>query len=312
MHTLADWRAALPRALPSAGWRTRFAPAPTGFLHLGHLVNAMHVWGIARAYGGQVVLRLEDHDQTRCRPEYEQALLDDLDWLGLAPDLFPTTSFARDTAQHPARQSNQLDRYDAAMRSLEARGLVYPCRCTRKDVARRAPHAPGEEPCYPGTCREARVPPNESFARRLRLPLDPVTFHDIRLGPLTQVPAQQCGDLLIRDRHSQWTYQFSVVADDMAHAIDVIIRGEDLLASTGRQLQLAAHLGRTAPVSLLHHTLLLHADGSKLSKATHDTALRDMRTAGARPGELLGLAARRAGLTTASTLAVDDLPQLFV
>jgi glutamyl-Q tRNA(Asp) synthetase len=312
MHMLADWRTALPGALPSAGWRTRFAPAPTGLLHLGHLVNAMHVWGVARAFGGQVVLRIEDHDQTRCRPEYERALLDDLDWLGFAPDLFDTASFVRDRTQHPARQSNQNARYAAAMRELDAGGLVYPCRCTRKDIAQRAPHAPGEEPCYPGTCREALVPPDESLARRLRLPKHPITFQDIRLGAVTQVPALQCGDLLIRDRHAQWTYQFAVVVDDMAHDIDVIIRGEDLLSSTGRQLHLAALLGRTAPLTFLHHTLLVHADGSKLSKATHDTSLQDMRTAGARPAELLGLAARRAGLATAATLTVADLPHLFV
>lgn len=312
MHTLADWRSALPRALPAGGWRTRFAPAPTGYLHLGHLVNAMHVWGVARAHGGLVVLRLEDHDATRCRPEYERGVLDDLDWLGFAPDVFETTSFRRDAAHHPARQSNQHARYAAALDGLDAGGLVYPCRCTRKDIATRAPHSPGEEPCYPGTCRLAWVPPAESFARRVQLADVAFTFHDLRLGTLTQRPARQCGDLLVRDRHSQWTYQFAVVVDDMAHDIDVIIRGEDLLPSTGRQLQLSALLGRTAPVTWLHHALLVHPDGSKLSKATHDTSLRDMRTAGARPEELLGLAARRAGLTTATSLTVADLPQLFV
>jgi glutamyl/glutaminyl-tRNA synthetase len=312
MHTLPDWQSALPHSLPTTGWRTRFAPAPTGFLHLGHLVNAMHVWGIARAHGGQVVLRLEDHDRTRCRPEYEQALLDDLDWLGLQPDVFDTASFAHDLHAHPARQSNQAARYETALSGLQDCGLVYPCRCTRKDIAARAPHAAGEEPCYPGTCRHADVPPDETFARRVVLTEQSITFQDLRLGTLTQQPFRQCGDLLVRDRHAQWTYQFAVVVDDMAHDIDVIIRGEDLLASTGRQLQLARVLGRRSVPRVLHHTLLVHADGSKLSKAAHDTSLRDLRTAGERPEMLLGRAARRAGLTTAQSLTAADLPHLFV
>lgn len=311
MRTRSDWRAGLAHLLPQAGWRTRFAPAPTGYLHLGHLVNALHVWGIARAHGGTVILRLEDHDRTRCRPEYEQALLDDLDWLGFEPDQFDTGSFRADPLTHSARQSNQEGRYAAALAQLAAQGLVYPCRCTRRDIAARVPHAPGVEPCYPGTCRFAAVPPAETFARRVQLA--PATIHvdDLRLGALQQAPHRQCGDVLVRDRHAQWTYQFAVVVDDMAHAIDVIIRGEDLLASTGRQVQLAGLLRRHAPPRFLHHTLLVHPDGSKLSKATHDTALREMRLAGARPAELLAEAARRAGLCDTRELPVADVPSLF-
>jgi glutamyl-tRNA synthetase/glutamyl-Q tRNA(Asp) synthetase len=308
----APWIDALAAALPAAPWRTRFAPAPTGYLHLGHLVNAMHVWGIARAHGGSVLLRLEDHDRTRCRPEYEAALLEDLDWLGLAPDEAPTASFRADPHAHHARQSNQSARYLAMLAPLEARGLLYPCRCTRRDIERLVPHRPGEEPRYPGTCRDARVSPAETFARRVVLERQQVAFTDLRLGPLMQVPAEQCGDVLIKDRHDQWTYQGAVTMDDLAHDIDVVIRGEDLLASTGRQLQLAAMLGRQRPVQLLHHALLVHPDGSKLSKASHDTALRDLRAAGATPAQLFGLAAQRAALVPdARPLPVDALPELF-
>lgn len=272
----------------------------------------MHVWGIARAHGGAVMLRIEDHDRTRCRPEYEAALLDDLDWLGLVPDLAPTDSFRADAQTHAARQSNQQARYAAALAPLVQTGRVYPCRCTRRDIERLVPHAPGEEPRYPGTCRTASVPPADTFARRLVLERTVVAFTDLRLGPLVQIPADQCGDMLVKDRHDQWTYQCAVTVDDAAHGIDVVIRGEDLLASTGRQLQFAAMLGRERPVQLLHHALLVHPDGSKLSKASHDTSLRELRAAGATPADLFGLAAHRAALVPEPrALPVEALPELF-
>lgn len=308
----ASWIDRLADALPHRPWRTRFAPAPTGYLHLGHLVNAMHVWGIARAHGGSVLLRIEDHDRTRCRADYEAALLDDLDWLGLTPDLATTASFRDDTHTHEARQSNQGARYAAALAPLLADGLVYPCRCTRRDIERVVPHAPGEEPRYPGTCRVAAVPATESFARRVQLEHRRQRFTDLRLGELEQTPAEQCGDLLVKDRHDQWTYQWAVTVDDAVHAIDVVIRGEDLLASTGRQIQLASLLGRVQPPQFLHHALLVHPDGSKLSKASHDTALRELRADGATPAALFGLAAQRAALVPdARPLPVEALPDLF-
>ncbi|QJR34736.1 glutamate--tRNA ligase family protein [Gemmatimonas groenlandica] len=299
-------------------WRTRFAPAPTGYLHLGHVVNALHVWGLARAFGGEVLLRIEDHDRTRCRDEYEDALLDDLDWLGFAPDIGSTDSFRaarHDRAhapRHTQRQSDNDARYAAALAALTACGLTYTCTCTRRDIARHAPRAPGEEPRYPGTCRDAHHADSESLARRARMADGDVPFDDGRLGPVQQSPAAQCGDVLVRDRHGQWTYQFAVVVDDMAHDIDVVIRGEDLLASTGRQLRLAAMLERQRPLSWWHHPLLVHPDGSKLSKANHDTSIRERRAAGAHAAGLLGEAAFLSGLLPAARdLSIDELPALF-
>lgn len=283
-------------------------------MHLGHLVNAMHVWGVAGAFGGQVVLRIEDHDRTRCRPEYEAALLDDLEWLGFEADVHPVASFrAVSPGQgHPARQSDQGARYETALHELTERGLVYACRCTRRDIAQRVPHASGEEPRYPGTCRLQQVSDAESWARRVRLEPETFVFDDLRMGRQVQHPSRQCGDVLVRDRHGQWTYQFAVVVDDMAHEVDVVIRGEDLLSSTGRQLQLATLLGRPTPPLFLHHTLLVHADGSKLSKANHDTALRELRQAGMSAASLLGEAAVRAGLLSVHrTLHAVDVPALF-
>ncbi|HEX2164275.1 MAG TPA: glutamate--tRNA ligase family protein, partial [Thermoanaerobaculia bacterium] len=153
------------RAWPLApGWRTRFAPAPTGFLHLGHAANALFVWGLARAHGGRVTLRIEDHDRIRSRPEYEAALLDDLEWLGFAPDEGSPADLRRGPS--PFRQSDADARYAAALDRLAARGLVYPCRCSRRTIAAAIGEPPpGEEPCYPGTCREAGVAPSSTPVR---------------------------------------------------------------------------------------------------------------------------------------------------
>ena len=190
---VVDWRASLASRLPATSWRTRFAPAPTGFLHLGHLVNAMYVWGIARAYGGTVVLRIEDHDRTRCRPEYERALLDDLDWLGFAPDVADTDSFRAQHNAHPRRQSNTPERYLHAVEQLDKRGLIYACICTRRDISERAPHDTGDEPRYPGTCAHGLADRASTSARRARIDNAIEHFDDLRCGHISQRPAQQCG-----------------------------------------------------------------------------------------------------------------------
>ncbi len=277
-----------------AGWRTRFAPAPTGYLHLGHVVNAIYVWGMARAHDGRVVLRVEDHDRSRCRVRYEQAFLDDLDWLGFAPDESATSEFRAGVS--PLRQSDNEWRYAAAITRLELRGLVYPCQCSRGDIARLVEDVPNEEMRYPGTCRNAALAPDTSLQRRVRLGPEPERFFDLLRGPQEQVPAEQCGDVLIRDRLGQWTYQFAVTVDDLEQQIDVVIRGEDLLASTGRQRALARLLGRRHPAQFLHHPLIRHPDGTKLSKSAGDSGVRELRDAGTRPDDVIGRAARLAGL----------------
>ncbi len=256
------------------GWRTRFAPAPTGFLHLGHVVNALHVWGHARQYDGRVLLRIEDHDRSRYRPEYEAALLEDLAWLGFEPD------------GPIERQRENTSRYEQALAQLESRGLVYPCTCSRRDYAADT-DAPNVEARYPGTCRNRGIEPATTPARRIILAPGTESFTDLRLGPKVQDPSAQCGDLLARDRLGQWTYQFAVTVDDIAQGIDLVIRGEDLLESTGRQVALARLLGRAQPPRFLHHRLIRHPDGSKLSKSAGDTGVREMRAAGLSPDVVL-------------------------
>lgn len=297
--------------LPSPGWRTRFAPAPTGYLHLGHLVNAIHVWGLARAHGGLVVLRLEDHDRTRCRAEYEAALLEDLEWLGFVPDEGHIADFRAGVTTY--RQSDNTGAYDTALDTLHGQGLTYACVCSRRDVQRRAgPVIPGEEARYDGACRDAHVPLDSTRARRVRLDADEVVFHDLALGEQRQTPSEQCGDVLVRDRFGHWTYQFAVVVDDRDQQIDVVIRGEDLLSSTGRQIMIARVLGRERAPQFLHHPLIRHADGRKLSKASHDTSLRELRESGATAAALIGEAAFRGGASaTPAPVAARDVARLF-
>jgi glutamyl-tRNA synthetase/glutamyl-Q tRNA(Asp) synthetase len=292
------------------GFRTRFAPAPTGYLHLGHVVNAIHVWGLARAHAGTVLLRIEDHDRTRCRPEYEAALLDDLDWLGFVPDLGTTSELRR--GPHPQRQSDNSPRYESALANLAEPGLVYNCRCSRKDITDPMGDVPNEETRYPGTCQLLHLPPGPDTVERVILAPGNEAFEDLRLGHQVQEPALQCGDMVVRDRNRNWTYQFAVTVDDMVQGIDVVIRGEDLLSSTGRQIALARLLGRAAPPRFLHHSLIRKSSGEKLSKSSGDTGIRDLRVAGWSAEAVLGRAAQLAGVTTgAQPLAQDGLSRLF-
>jgi len=273
---------------------TRFAPSPTGYLHLGHVVNAIYVWGAARARGGRVWLRIEDHDRLRSRPAFEAALLDDLDWLGFEPD----------EGRHPVqRQSDTASRYERALETLRAAHQVYACDCSRRTIG-------GER--YPGRCRDRGL--EERPDRSLRVAIDgqPERFDDLLLGPIEQVPAEQCGDPLLRDRDGHWTYQFSVTVDDLLDGIDLVIRGADLLSSTGRQIALARMLGRRTPPVFMHHPLILKPGGEKLSKASGDTGIRELRRAGLSAEEVIGRAAAAVGLTEAPRpLAARDVAELF-
>lgn len=292
-----------PILLPNLPVRpaTRFAPSPTGYLHLGHVSNAVWTWGIARATGGTVLLRIEDHDRGRCRPEYERAIREDLEWLGLRPDLESRQS------DHPAAYREALDR-------LGRTGRIYGCRCSRADIARRTdPETPeGEELRYPGTCRDLGIPPLEGAGIRVILGEETVEFNDIRLGPQQQTPARQCGDPLLRDATGNWTYQLCVTVDDARQAITLVIRGEDLLASTGRQILLGKMLGRKHPAAFLHHPLIVNEEGAKLSKRDRATGIRELRAAGRSPESVLGESAWRTGLLPElRPLGVSELAAIF-
>ena len=254
---------------------SRFAPAPTGFLHLGHALNAVYVWRMRQAPGDRVLLRIEDHDRQRSRAEFDAAILEDLAWLGFRWD------------GPVVRQSTRGDIYSQALERLRAQGLVYACACSRGDVRRPGPAGPG---AYPGTCRDRGLADGPGMTLRVRLAPSVERFVDLRLGPQAQRPFEQCGDVAIRDREGNWTYQFAATVDDVEQGITHVVRGEDLLESTGRQIQLARLLGRDEPPLFLHHPLVMKTPTQKLSKSDRDTGVRELRAQGWTPRQVLDAA----------------------
>lgn len=249
-----------------AGALTRFAPAPTGYLHLGHVANAIVVWALARSTGGRVLLRLEDHDRQRCRPEFEEALIEDLAWLGFEADA------------GPVRQSDDDTPYATAVEALRADGLIYGCDCSRatfRSWALRAGRS-WTGPGCPGGCRDRGV---AGPVWRVAIGAGTETWQDAALGPRSDVVVRG-GDLPVRDRHGQWTYGLCVVVDDLRQGIGLVVRGQDLLDATAGQIRLGQLLGRAAPPTFFHHPLIRRPDGSKLSKSSGDTGVRELRAAG--------------------------------
>jgi glutamyl-tRNA synthetase/glutamyl-Q tRNA(Asp) synthetase len=261
---------------------SRFAPAPTGFLHLGHVVNAACVWQVTRQRGGRVLLRIEDHDRQRSQAHFEAAILEDLAWLGFAAD------------EPPARQSERSEIYEAALDRLRRLGLVYACGCSRTAIAQagQAHERPTDvaELRYPGTCADRGLAEAPGLGLRVRLAPTVERFVDLRHGRQEQRPSEQCGDLLARDRDGNWTYQFAATVDDLVQGITLVIRGDDLLASTGRQVQLARLLGRDEPPEFLHHPLIMKSPDQKLSKSDGDTGIRELRARGLTPAQVIEMA----------------------
>jgi glutamyl-Q tRNA(Asp) synthetase len=281
-------------AFPAAS-TTRFAPAPTGRLHLGHLANAIFVWGLARRAGGRVLLRIEDHDRQRCRPEYEAALLDDLDRLELAADEPSTDDFRAGPSRF--RQSDNDAVYAAAVEGLRADGLVYGCDCTRSTFDRwqAASGTSWSGPGCPGRCRERRLDPTPGLLLRVALGDGEEAWVDLLRGRTSGL-ASPAGDLPVRDRNGNWTYALCVVVDDLRHEADLVVRGEDLLDATPAQIRLGRLLGRAAPPAFAHHSLIRRPDGSKLSKSDGATAIGDLLDASRTPAELFGGAVFAVGL----------------
>lgn len=287
---------------------TRFAPSPTGFLHLGHVAHAVYVWGLARRLEGTVVLRMEDHDRGRSRPYFERGILEDLEWLGLEPDRGSAAVFQAGPTEY--RQSDRGDRYAECAGQLN--DATYWCECSRRDIAATEAPPVGSELRYPGTCRDRGLAEGPDRGLRVRIPEGEVVFVDALQGPQRQTPSRQAGDLLLRDRHGNWTYQFAVTVDDWDQGITLVIRGLDLLSSTGRQIQLAARLGRAQPPTFLHHPLVQDDSRRKLSKRDASSGVQELRAAGTPPGVVLGRAAYAVGLTSSpASLTAEDLPHLF-
>ncbi|WP_439649545.1 tRNA glutamyl-Q(34) synthetase GluQRS [Hephaestia mangrovi] len=261
---------------------TRFAPSPTGRLHLGHAFSAIAADDYARTRGGRFLLRIEDIDGTRSRPEHVETILADLAWLGLAWD------------GDVVFQSERLDRYQAALDALKARGLVYPCFCTRAGIAREiaaagsAPHGP-DGPVYPGTCRAVSAAERvarlaEPHAWRLDMAravrqAGLLPWHDEIAGEQVADPAV-FGDVVLARKDAPSSYHLAVTVDDAAQGVTHIVRGADLFAATHVHRVLQALLGLPTPV-YRHHPLLIDADGNRLAKRHGAPTLESLRLAGA-------------------------------
>lgn len=270
---------------PSSPYRGRLAPTPTGHLHLGHFATFRTAWQRARAAGGTLIYRNEDIDPQRCRPEYAAAAVEDLRWAGLDWDEGPDIG----GPHAPYEQSKRIDSYRAALATLRERGGVFACTCSRRDVAgaANAPHDESGEPIYPGTCRARREPPaNQGHCWRFRVrDGETITFRDGRLGEQTFVAGRDFGDFVVWRRDDAPAYELAVVVDDAAMGITEVVRGEDLLVSTARQLLLYRALGLSPPA--FHHCPLLRdASGRRLAKRDAALSLRELRARGVAPVEL--------------------------
>lgn len=252
--------------------RGRFAPSPTGRVHLGTARTALAAWLRARSQGGAIVMRIEDLDAPRVRPGSMEAILDDLRWLGIDWDEGPDVG----GPHAPYLQSQRLDRYEWSFELLRARGHVYPCTCSRKEIAEAASAPHGEEPVYPGICRDRPSHPERPPAWRFRMDAPPA-FVDAIAGPSR--PGLGEGDFVVRRADGVFAYQLAVVVDDREMQITEVVRGDDLLASTPRQIALHRALGEGEP-TWMHVPLVVGADGQRLAKRHGAVGIDELRAAG--------------------------------
>ena len=276
-------------------YRGRYAPSPTGRLHLGNARSALLAWLRARHLGGVFVMRIEDVDPQRSRPEFEERIFEDLRWLGLDWDEGPDVG----GAYGPYRQSERQSYYEAAIERLE----VFTCSCSRRELRQAADLQGGEEPIYPGFCRAGPRFPDRALALRWRTPAGIVEVTDALAGGLSQDVRARVGDFLLRRRDQAWAYQFAVVVDDAAMAITEVLRGADLLSSTPRQVLLHRALGAVPP-SFAHLPLILGQDGVKLSKRHGAPDLSALRESGIAPERVIAALAQSVGLVSPETRAI--------
>ena len=269
--------------------RGRFAPSPSGRMHLGNLWSCLLAWLAARSQGGRMVLRLEDLDPDRCTQAWCDQVMRDLEWLGL------------DWDNEPVYQSRRTEAYRASFTQLEERGLIYPCYCTRAErLAASAPHRSDGVVIYDGRCRRLSPQEREELAGtrrpawRVEVPEETASFVDRIQGPFSQNLARECGDFILRRSDGVYAYQLAVVVDDAAMGVTQVVRGSDLLDSTPRQLWLQEELGLPHP-EYGHVPLLLAPDGRRLAKRNRDQELGALQNQYTAP-ELVGRLAHLAGL----------------
>lgn len=269
--------------------RGRFAPSPSGRMHLGNLWSCLLAWLSARSVGGSMVLRLEDLDPDRCRPEYCDQVMRDLEWLGL------------DWDGEPAWQSRRTEAYAEAFRQLEEQGLIYPCYCTRAErLAASAPHRSDGIVLYDGRCRRLTAEQQAEYEKtrrpawRVAVDNTDISFRDLCQGSYSENLARDCGDFILRRSDGVYAYQLAVVVDDAMMGVTQVVRGSDLLDSTPRQLWLQDKLGLPHP-EYGHVPLLLSGDGRRLAKRDRDQELGQLQQKYSAP-EIVGRLAFGSGL----------------
>lgn len=269
----------------------RFAPTPSGRMHLGNVFSALMAWASVRSQNGSLILRVEDLDIRAHNPQYTSLLLDDLQWLGLTWD------------KGPYYQSKRTELYQEALSDLRQQGLLYPCFCSRADLhAAQAPHASDGTYVYARTCRNLSKSEREELAKhkipatRIRVPNKTYAFEDKVYGQTSQNLFKLCGDFIVQRADEVFAYQLAVVVDDADMGVTEVVRGSDLLSSTPRQLYLQDVLGLSHP-TYAHLPLLVAPDGRRLSKRNHDLDLGVLRSQGKTPEEILGFLAYCVGLT---------------
>ena len=275
----------------------RFAPSPSGRMHLGNAFSALLAWLSVRSAGGELVLRQEDLDPQRCKRAYAEQIEADFRWLGLDWD--------RGGSQGGPGyfQSNRSERYAEYLERLNRKGLIYPCFCTRNQLhAASAPHATDGTPIYAGTCRNLTSAERAERARtrkpalRVRVPAETISFTDTVMGTYAETLDRDCGDFILRRSDGVHAYQLAVVVDDALMGVNQVVRGADLLSSTPRQIWLQRQLGFSTQPQYCHVPLLCGEDGHRLSKRQKDVDLGALRQAGRRPEEVVGQLAYWAGL----------------
>ncbi|MDH3201644.1 MAG: tRNA glutamyl-Q(34) synthetase GluQRS [Myxococcales bacterium] len=282
----------------SSPYRTRFAPSPTGKLHLGHARTSLVTWLRARKLAGQIVMRIEDIDRPRVVPGAADAICRDHEWLGL------------DWDEGPIFQSTRSEAYEAALDTLSHTGLVYPCTCSRKEIAKVASAPHGEQgPRYPGTCRNGPTKAERPAALRFRFDDPSPGFEDLLCGVYSG--GKVGGDFVLRRFDGIWAYQLAVVVDDADMGITEVVRGADLLSSTSRQIALFRALRRPVP-GFAHVGLVVDPDGVRLSKRHGATAIEALRDAGRSAEQVIGELACSLGITaTAAPIQPEELVSRF-
>lgn len=288
-------------------FRTRLAPSPTGALHLGNARTFLINWALAKQRGWRIVMRLEDLDGPRVKQHADQQALDVLTWLGLTWD------------EGPYRQRHDLTRYHKALRKLAAAGQIYRCTCTRSQIvnAQSAPHEDQHELRYVGTCRPPQgqaveyAAEENDIAWRLHADDEQVTFEDEFAGPFSHNVQQTVGDFVVATKAGLPAYQLAVVVDDHDQGVTHVVRGDDLIRSTPRQLMVYRRLGLTPEPTYIHVPLVLGTDGRRLAKRHGDTRLITYADAGVGADRLVGLMGSWCGLGERRPMTADEFAEAF-